>query len=139
MILNLTHRKPRYAELRTKLRGSRGVGKLTLLIFGTLTAAVLYSAYHILPFYYYYYELQSHMEQMIKVGYMNTDLEIRQKLGAQIKFNSIPAEVKNIKIERGDHFMKISLPYEEIFYITWMGQDYDIHTFEFFAYAEGKF
>ena len=122
-----------------RLRLEHGIGKLTLLVFGVLAGALLYSAYHILPFYYYYLELQSHMEQAIKVADVDTDEEIRKKLIYQIRWMNIPADEKKLRIERGDHFMRISLPYEEIFYVPWQGEDRDLYVFKFVAKAEGKF
>jgi hypothetical protein len=117
----------------------RGIGKLTLLVFGLLVFAVLFSAYHIAPFYYYYFELKNHMRTVIRVASTNSDQEVRQKLMYHIKKMQIPMDPEDLKIERDEGVMRISLAYDEVFYITWNEKDYDIHTFHFHAYEEGAF
>ncbi len=120
-------------------RTERGLGKLTILVFGTIAAVVGYCAYHIIPFFYYFYELRSHMEQVIKVADVENDTEIRRRLMYHIKKYELPAEPESLVIERDGRHMKISLPYDEIFYVTWQGKDYDLYVFHFHAYAEGNF
>ena len=132
-------RKHRSGCLPRDGRRELGIGKITVLVFGTIASALIYSGYCIFPFYYYYLELQNHMEQVIGVASTDTDQEIRQKLLYQIKKMQIPANPEDLKIERGDRTMKISLPYDEVFYITWRGKDYDLYTFNFVAAAEGRF
>ncbi|NMC63559.1 MAG: hypothetical protein GYA55_10390 [SAR324 cluster bacterium] len=121
------------------LRSEKGAGYLTLIVFGAILVSAVYSASKILPFFYYYYELQSHMESMIRVAQDQSDQEIRKKLLAYIKKVEIPAREQDLKIVRGDKWMKIRLPYREVFYISWRGKDYIIHTFDFDAQAEGAF
>ncbi|MBX7145485.1 MAG: hypothetical protein K1X79_13630 [Oligoflexia bacterium] len=116
-----------------------GLGRLTLLVFGTIIAVVVYCGYCILPFYYCYFEITNQMEQVIKVASTYTDKEIREKLLYHIKKLELPVEPDDLRIERDAGTMRISLPYREIFYVTWKGKDYDIHTFEFHAYAEGHY
>lgn len=120
-------------------RNNRGIGKLTLLVFGLLLAAIVYSAYRILPFYYYYFELVNHMEQVIKVASTETDQELRKKIVYHMKKMQIPASPEELKIVRDGNHMLISLKYEEIFYLTFRGKDYDIYKFKFDARAEGDF
>ena len=117
----------------------KGVGYITLFVFGLLFVAAFYSASKILPFYYYYYDLQNQMESLIRVASDNTDQQIRKKLMYFIKKYDIPARDQDLQISRGSNMMKIQLRYKEVFYATWQGKDYDIHTFEFLAQAEGKF
>ena len=117
----------------------RGIGKITLLVFGLVFGVAGYCAWEILPFYYYYYELVSQMQTVIRVASTDTDQEIRQKLMYHIKKFEIPADPEDLKISRDGHTMSISLPYEEVFYLTYQGKDYDIYKFPFFAQAEGKF
>lgn len=100
-------------------------------------AAVLYTGYHVLPFYYYYYELKNHMFEAIRVASIYTDDELRQKLVYQIKWMEIPADPQELVIERSDGYMRISLSYDEVFYFTWQGKDYEIYTFHFDAEEEG--
>ena len=117
----------------------KGIGKLTFSVFAAIIAALLYSAYHILPFYYYYFELVNQMEQVIKVASTETDQEIRKKLLYHIKKMQIPVSPDELRIMRDGKRMSIGLKYEEIFYIPFRGKDYDIHTFKFDAHAEGEF
>ena len=119
--------------------GCRGVSKLTLLIFAVIVSALIYSAYCIMPFYYYYYDLQNQFKQVIKVASTETDKEIRDKLNYYIDRYEIPARHEDLKIERLGRRMKISLHYTKVFYVTWRDKDYDIHKFKFHAYAEGDF
>lgn len=119
--------------------GESGVGKLTLLFFGSVLAVLLYSAYKIFPFFYYYLELQNQMEAAIRVAQTHTDDELRQKLLYHIKKMEIPMGApENLLIERSADIMRVALAYEEVFYINWREKDYVIYTFPFLAQAEGK-
>ena len=115
------------------------MGKLTLAVFGTVTAVLVYSAYEIGPFFYDYMELENQMQSVIRVAGEYTDAEIRQKLLYHIKKMEIPADPEQLRIERYANSMKISLPYQEVFYVTYRGKDYDLYTFKFNAAAEGNF
>jgi hypothetical protein len=117
----------------------RGASKLTLLVFGTLFGALVYAAYNIIPFYYYYFDLKNQFKQVIKVASVDTDEEIRRKLMVFIKQYEIPVDPEDLRIERSDDTMKISLKYKEVFYVTYGGKDYTIHTFNFDATTTGKF
>lgn len=116
----------------------RGASKLTLIVFGSIIFVVLYCAFSILPFFYYYYELQNHMEAMIKVASIEPEREVRRRLVDHIKWMEIPADPGKLKIEKNGQFMKITLSYDEVFYVSWGGKEYDIHVFHFDAVAEGK-
>jgi hypothetical protein len=120
-------------------RSSKGVSVITVLVFGVICGIVGYIGYNVFPFYYYYYELQNNMESAIKVADEYDDIEIRKKLLAQIKRLGIPADTNNLSINRSNSYLEISLPYEEVFYITYRGKEYDLWTFKFFASAKGKF
>ncbi|MBN8548884.1 MAG: hypothetical protein J0M12_06180 [Deltaproteobacteria bacterium] len=124
---------------RAALATQRGIGKITLLVFGTILAALVYSGYKILPFYYCYFEITNQFEQVIRVASEYNDREIREKLWYHIKKLELPVEPDDLKIQREAGKMRISMPYEEIFYVTWQGKDYDIYKFEFQAYAEGAY
>jgi hypothetical protein len=121
------------------IQTQRGASKLTLLVFGTLFGAAVFAAYHILPFYYYYYDLKNQFKQVIKVASVDTDEEIRRKLMVFIKQYEMPVDPEDLRIERSDDTMKISLKYTEVFYVTFGGKDYTIHTFNFDATTKGKF
>ena len=129
---------------RVNLRNSsRGVATITLAVFGALTAIALYAAYEILPFYYYYYELRNQMEAAIRVASTETDDELRKKLNYQIRHMDLPVGDDDqlreaLKIERDDDTMRISLPYQEVFSITFNDREYVVHRFNFRAYVDGK-
>ena len=116
-----------------------GAAKLTIVIFGALIATTLYCAYHILPFFYYFYELENQFRTVIGVASTHTDQEIRQKLMYHIKKMEIPMDPQDLKIRREGNMMRISLPYEEVFYVTWKDKEYDIYTFKFHADVEQPF
>ena len=114
-----------------------GVGKLTLGVFGLIIFVVLYVAYHVLPFYYYFYELQGNMDRMVTVASVENDKTIRQRLLYQIHWMQIPARDEDLILERIDaRRIKISLKYKEVFFIRWGEKDYVIREFPFHAYAE---
>ena len=117
----------------------RGVGKITLLVFTVILAALIYSGYKILPFYYCFFEITNQFEQVIRVASEYSDKEIREKLWYHIKKLELPVEPDDLKIERQAGRMRISMSYEEVFYVTWDGKDYDIYKFPFQAYAEGSY
>ena len=104
-------------------------------------AHVLQFVHHcrILPFYYYYWELENQMRAAIRVASTDSDAEIREKLLYQIKRMDIPARPEDLKIGRTGRHMNISLKYSEVFDITWKGKDRDLRTFNFHARAEGDF
>jgi hypothetical protein len=129
----------RHVDCHPRKQRERGAGWLTIMVFLAIFGAVGYVGYRVLPFYYYFYELQNQMEAAIKVASTETDEEIRKKLLVHIKKLEIPCEPEDLKIERSEGFMKIQLKYSEVFYITIAGKDYDIHRFYFDGYAEGKF
>ncbi len=126
--------------MASRNHSSAGVGKLTLLVFFVLIGSVGFCAYNILPFYYYYYDLQNQFRQVISVASTETDKEIRDKLMYYIKKYEIPiGRPEDLKIEREGNRMRIGLKYQEVFYIRWQGKDYDLRTFDFNVFAEGTF
>ncbi|MCB0353222.1 MAG: DUF4845 domain-containing protein [Bdellovibrionales bacterium] len=120
-------------------RREAGLSKWTVLVFGLLTVSVLFVAYHVLPFYYYYYELLNQINSLAEVASSNTDQEIRNKLYYHIKKMKIPVEKDEISIARYDNRIQISVEYDEVFYITFRDKDYDIHTFHFQAYVDRNY
>lgn len=117
----------------------RGIAKLTLIVFVPLIFVVLYAAYYITPFYYNYFELQNQMESLVRVASVYTDEELRRKLATQMKALEIPASVDDVRIDRFGNTMRISLQYEETFWIEWQGEEYEVHTFDFDATIERDF
>lgn len=127
------------AFLFSKLKCEGGIGKFTFLVFGSLIAAVVFYGYNVGPFYYDYYEIVQQMESVIRVAQTEDDVSIRRKLMYHIKKLGLPVRPDELVIERGDRYMKISLPYREVFYVTYKGRDYILQTFDFNAHAEGPF
>jgi len=118
---------------------SRGASTITTVVFGAIAIVILYSAYHILPFYYYYFEVVNQMESVIRVASTNTDQEIRRKLDYHIKKMGIPAAPDDLRITRQANYMTIRLPYTETFVVRFGDKKYTIYTFDFIAEAEGAF
>jgi len=126
--------------LRRSLRSfSRGASAITTIVFGAITIVVVYSAYHILPFYYYYFEVVNQMESVIRVASTNTDQEIRRKLDYHIRKMGIPAKPEDLRISRQGNHMQIRLPYREVFAVNFGDKEHVIHVFDFVAEAEGQF
>jgi hypothetical protein len=130
------------AAVKSKLgRGSaarqaRGVGRLTLLVFGSMLAVLIFCAYHILPFYYCYFELQEQFHTLLTVANVHTDRELRDKIKAHMKRMEIPADVSDVQIVRGARKISMSLDYQELFFLRFRGKEYELHTFKFRVYAE---
>ena len=122
---------------RTCRRRELGIGRITLLVFGALIAAAVYGGFRIIPYYYYYFELENQMQSLIRVASLTPDQEIRKKLAQQLKRMDISATIDNLRIERVNPRMRMSLPYEEELWFSFRGKDYHIYTFKFNAYAEG--
>ncbi len=104
-----------------------------------VVGAIVYCVYNIAPFYYYFYELQNQFDAAIRVASEYTDQEIRTKLLYHMKKFEIPADAEELRIERYDDRMKISLDYTEVFYITWKDKDYTIWEFPFHAEVDRGF
>lgn len=120
------------------LRDQTGASKLTLLVFGAILAAAVYSGYKIIPFYYAYFELQNQMEQVVRLAQTLSDAEVREKIEYHIEHLDIPVETRDLKVSRDGGFLKVGLEWQEVFYVTFRGKDYEIHTFDFHAHAESR-
>lgn len=117
----------------------RGASTLTTIIFGAIFIAIVYSGYKIIPFFYCYFELENQMYAVARIASTATDTEIRKKLIYHIKKLEIPVDPEKLNINRDGETITISLPYEEIFYISMGEKDYDIHTFKFIARVSEKY
>ena len=111
-------------------RTQAGASKLTLLVFGSLLAAVCVCR---LPHHSFLLlllrSLRISFKQVIKVASVDTDEEIRRKLMVFIKQYQMPVDPEDLRIERTDDTMKISLKYKEVFYVTYQGKRlYDSHV-----------
>lgn len=127
-------------ELIRPLIPQRGAGKLTVLVFGLLAGVAVFTAFQIVPFYYYFYELQNQFEAHAKAADMYTNTQLKQKLLYHINRMEIPIPSEDsLRLERSKDTMNISLAYTETFYVTWGGKYYDLHTFNFHAKASEKY
>ncbi len=109
----------------------RGVGKLTILVFGTIIAVTLYTAYRVVPFFYYFYEMQTQVHAVSRVASELTDDEIRKRLLERIKELGIPAKPEALVLNRYENKLRVMLKYEEEFFITYDGKDHTIRVFPF--------
>jgi len=117
----------------------RGLSKITALILIIVFSAGVYTASKIMPFYYYYFELQNQFEQLIRLGSIEKDDYIRKRIYEMIDWYQVPAQKSKLSITRNGTRMTIKLPYKEVFFIRFRGKDYDIKVFEFEPYAVGSF
>lgn len=128
------------SKVKRTAKCQRGLGSFTFVVFGTIFGALFYAAYHILPFFYYYYELQSHMEQIIKVGDLNNDKEVRRKLHYYMVKYKLPITGDDLRIVRKGRYMSISVDYDQVFAIPWTdGEEKVLKVFHFDANAEGEY
>lgn len=117
--------------IRDRTSRQHGVSKITVLIFGGLLAAAVFSAYRIIPFYYYYYELENQMRALTRVASTHTDLELRKRITRHMRKMQIPADPEDVKIERDGDRIRMKLKYKEVFYVTLWDKDYDLYEFDF--------
>lgn len=76
------------------------------------------------------------MRAMIQVADQNTDEQIRKKLNAQLKALKIPAEMEDLKIQRGSRTMLIELSYTEWLEVPLGSTYYELWEFDFHARVE---
>ena len=111
---------------------------ITTIVFGLLLAVVGYTGIEVGRIYYRYFEIQGQFDQILTVADQESDAELRKRLMYHIKKQEIPVDPEDLKIERGEGRIRISLQWEEDFYLTWKEKDYTFHTFSFHAYSEGE-
>jgi hypothetical protein len=105
-----------------------------------LLAVVGWLGYKLVPLYYYYLDLRNQCAQVIKEqAAVASDEEIRRVVGRVIKRHGIPAEERDLVIERRDADMKIELPYREKLELSVMGYTVTLWQFDLVASAEGRF
>lgn len=117
-------------------RNEKGIGKFTVLFFGAVISGGFYLAYQILPFYYYYYELQTHFQQIARVGSAETTKSIRRKLGDHMKWMQIPADAEDIQINKSQTEIQLELEYTEYFDVPFLDETWE---FPFYVYANEIF
>lgn len=116
-----------------------GIGRLTAIVFGTIGVAIVYSAYCIVPFFYSYFEMHNQMVAIIPKADVLKDTEIRKRLLGFIKELEIPADSKQLIIDRRDGKLRLRLRYEEVFWIPWIEREIDVYVFPFEIDVEGAY
>lgn len=111
---------------RAKRRSLRWFG----LIVGLL------AAYKVLPLYYYYFDLKVRCAHAIQDAEIESDEEIRRKLLVVIDQYGIPATIRDIQIRREGGRIRISVPYEEKFQVSILGNSVTLFSFSFSPSAE---
>lgn len=112
--------------------------RLKNIMLCCLALIIVFVLYNVIPFYYYYFEIKNQMFKLSNLANEKTDIEIKEKLYAQIKYLKIPARKDDIIITRTRNEIKISLEYNEVFYITIGKKDYDLYIFNFLAEVKNK-
>ena len=123
------------------------LGWLILILF--ITAGV-YVGNQVIPFYYYYHELEGLMRFQAKKAQALSDGEIRENLVRKIKKLELPVDdMDNLRIQRKARTMIIDLEYTEVLYVDVsflnefydmpQGGVYDIWVFNFNPHVEEKF
>ncbi|MGI6681353.1 MAG: hypothetical protein ACOX3T_07730 [Bdellovibrionota bacterium] len=112
--------------------------RLKNIMLSCLALIIVFVLYNVIPFYYYYFEIKNQMFKLSNLTNEKTDIEIKEKLYAQIKYLKIPARKDDIIITRTRNEIKISLEYNEVFYITIGKKDYDLYIFNFLAEVKNK-
>jgi hypothetical protein len=67
------------------------------------------------------------------------DTEIRKRLLGFIKELEIPADSKQLIIDRRDSKLRLRLRYEEVFWIPWIEREIDVYVFPFEIDVEGAY
>ena len=120
-----------------KVKQKLGLSSITLIFLIVVMGSLAYTIYQVAPFYYYYYDLLNNMEVIVKEGTRDTDQQLKDKIYKKVKELGIRADPQDIVIL---HDMKdnlsVELKYEEVFYTTIAGKDYDIYVFDFDAKIE---
>lgn len=118
--------------------GYTQLGLLMCLVFG---GVIFYFCWQVIPFYYYYYDLQGLMQAQANKAQVLTDAQIRENLLEHIEKVGVPiSREDDLIINRSHNRIAISLEYSEVLYVD-LGDDrvYDLHVFYFNPHAENTF
>lgn len=119
-----------------KSMNERGTSRAGMLFVVLICAGLTYAGMQVLPFYYYYYELQGLMEAQVRVASDKTEEEIRTNLMRRIEELEIPVrDESSILILKNGKEIYLELDYTEILWFSLGDKDYTIHEFEFLATA----
>ena len=112
--------------------GEKGASKAGVLLLLLVGGVFLYFGYQTLTFYISYYDLIGHMEAQAQRADEKSDAEIRTYLEEQINGLGIPADAKELRINRRGRNIEIGLDYDEVLTLD-LGDDYyyELWFFEF--------
>jgi hypothetical protein len=109
-----------------------GMSKITLAFLIVFGGSAIYFGSQVINFYYCFYEIEGLMEFQAKKGEVFKDSEIRETLFERVKKLEIPVDdPEEIKINRVDGDLIISLKYVEVLSLDFRGKTYDLHVFPF--------
>lgn len=104
-----------------------------------LAVLVLFLGYKIVPFYYYYFDIQSNCAQVLRNAAVESDEELRRDLVEVVRRNGIEKEARDIGIQRIGGRIKIWLNYQEDLEVSLMGKSFTLYRFYFTPTAEGVY
>ncbi len=108
------------------------MSKITLAFLIVFGGSAIYFGSQVINFYYCFYEIEGLMEFQAKKGEVFKDSEIRETLFERVKKLEIPVDdPEEIKINRVDGDLIISLKYVEVLSLDFRGKTYDLHVFPF--------
>jgi hypothetical protein len=120
-------------------KSTQGASKIVVLIFAAVFAAILWAGFHILNFYYCYYDLRNEIEEQVHIAQTESDEEIMNRIIKKIHELHIPVDEKRINLVRQGQRMKISFKYKEVLTFKWNGKYYDLKTFNFNVLVDEEF
>jgi hypothetical protein len=100
---------------------------------------VIFLGYKVVPFYYYYFDIQSNCAQVVRNAAVQSDEELRRNLLEVVRRNGIEKEARDIGIQRIGGRIKIWLNYQEDLDISLMGRSFTLYRFDFTPTAEGVY
>ena len=100
---------------------------------------VLFLGYKVVPFYYYYFDIQSNCAQLLRNAAVESDEELRRDLIEVVRRNGIDKEARDIGIQRIGGRIKIWLNYQEDLEVSLMGKSFTLYRFDFTPTAEGVY
>jgi len=117
------------------------MSKLSTLFLIIVAASVLHVGWRLIPIFYSYYELQNQFEQLVRLGEVEQDDDIKKKLNYQLKKSEVPAQLKDVRYYRSNTTMRLTLEYDQplVLFIPWEWKEKTVHTFHFKVEAEAQY
>ena len=113
-----------------------GASKITIIVFLGIFGASVWLGYHVLNFYYCYYDLVNEMEAIGGLALTESDEKIRNHLVRKMRSLQIPADPDKLVITRNNNKIRMTLKYREVLSFSFQGKDYDLRKFDFNADVE---